>query len=154
MRPGRLFLGALLAFAVLAAPAAANQTITMKAGPFKLSSFATLRPKGIVRSASLNGYLLRMHARVVDAHGRPVTVQKVMLHHIVFINRGRFDGDRQQNCGARFGEPFYGPGEENETLRFPAGYGYRLRNHDKWLMQTMLMNHSFHSQRVWVQYTM
>ena len=154
MKAGRVLLGALVAFALAASPAAAERTIVMRAGPFKLSSFSTVRPKVIVRSAPVNGYLLRMHARVVDGSGHAVTVQKVMLHHIVFINRGRFDGDRQQNCGARFGEPFYGTGEENETLRFPSGYGYKLRKGDKWLMQTMLMNHSFHGQKVWVEYTM
>ena len=58
-----------------------------------------------------------------------------MLHHIVYKTRER----RDAVCGDT--QSFYGTGEENETLRFPPGYGYRVRRRDRWLTGWMLMNH-------------
>jgi hypothetical protein len=140
---------------VLVAPAAASEReLTYRDGPYDLGPFQTIRPKVIVRSPPMNGSLTHMTARLVDGAGRPVTVRRVMLHHIVFINRGRFAGDRRPKCGTRFGEPFYGTGEEGQSLDLPQGYGYRLRKGDKWKMQTMLMSHSSAPQRVFVEYSM
>jgi hypothetical protein len=146
----------LIALALLGAlsPAADAGTVTMKAGPYHLAGFETVRPKVIVRTPPVDGYITSMHARLVDRRGRAVTIQHVMLHHVVFLNRGRFAGDRKPKCGARFGEPFYGTGEENQALDLPSGYGYRTRPKDRWKMQTMLMSHSPKAHRVWVEYTM
>ena len=145
---------ALIALLGMAAPAQADRTISLKAGPYRLGGFETVRPKEIVRTPPVNGYITRMHARLVDAEGQPVTIRHVMLHHVVFLNRGRFAGDRKPKCGARFGEPFYGTGEENQALELPDGYGYRSRPDDLWKMQTMLMSHTPAPKRVWVEYTM
>jgi hypothetical protein len=146
--------GALLALLTLAAPAQADTTISLKAGPYRLAGFETIRPKEYVRTPPVDGFITRMHARLVDTNGRPVSIRHVMLHHVVFLNRGRFAGDRKPKCGARFGEPFYGTGEENQALDLPAGYGYRTRPEDLWKMQTMLMSHTPSAKRVWVKYTM
>ena len=155
MKAGRILVGSVLALLFAVAPAAAaERTITMKAGPFELGPFQTLKPKIIVKSPKVDGYITWMHAKLVDARGEDVLIQRVMLHHVVFLNRGRFAGDRESKCGARFGEPFYGTGEENQALLLPAGYGYRNRIGDKWKMQTMLMSHNNQPQRVYVQYTM
>ncbi len=158
---GRKTMVATLAAAVLgcwgaaAGPAAAvERTVTMRHGPVTMGSFATERPKVIVRAPRVNGYITQMHARLVDARNRPITIQQVMLHHVVFLNQGRFPGDRKSRCGARFGEPFYGTGEENQSLDLPRGYGYRVRRGDKWKMQTMLMSHQARVQKVYVQYRM
>ena len=96
----------------------------------------------IVRTPEQDGYITRMHARLVDRAGARVSIRSVMLHHVVFLNRGRFAGDREPKCGARFGEAFYGTGEENQSLDLPPGYGYRTRPKDRWKMQTMLMSHT------------
>ena len=146
--------GVLLALLLPAAPAHAEWTVSMKAGPYTLAGFQTVRPKELVDTPPVDGYITRMHARLVDGRGRPVSVQHVMLHHVVFLNHGRFEGDRKPKCGARFGEPFYGTGEEHQALELPAGYGYRTRPKDLWKMQTMLMSHTPSTRRVWVQYTM
>src|SRR5215213_2037572 len=147
--------GALVAlFLAMAAPAQADRTISLKAGPYRLSGFETVRPKELVRTPPVDGYITRMHARLVDSNGRPVSIRRVMLHHVVFLNRGRFAGDRKPKCGTRFGEPFYGTGEENQSLELPDGYGYRTRPKDVWKMQTMLMSHTPSARRVWVEYTM
>ena len=51
-----------------------------------------------------------------------------MLHHVFFVNHGRFRGDRRAgDCRTRNGETFYGTGEEDQAVELPAGYGYRLR---------------------------
>jgi plastocyanin len=152
----KLLAGALFTIALLAAaPAqAADRTIVYKVGPIKIGAFETVRPKVIVPSPKVDGYMTYMHARIVDEAGVPVTIQKVMLHHVVFLNRGRFAGDRKAKCGARFGEPFYGTGEENQALELPAGYGYRVRPGDRWKMQTMFMSHSPQGRKVFLEYTM
>jgi hypothetical protein len=138
-----------------AAPAGARTiTVVKRYGPVEMGSFGTERPKVIVPAPQVNGYITHMHARLVDGRKRAVTIQQVMLHHVVFINRGRFAGDRKAKCGARFGEPFYGTGEENQSLDLPGGYGYRIRRGDRWKMQTMLMSHQARPQRVYVQYRM
>ena len=146
---------ALAAIGASAGPAAAGErTVTMRHGPVTMGSFATERPKVIVRAPKVNGYITHMHSRLVDARNRPITIQQVMLHHVVFLNQGRFPGDRKTRCGARFGEPFYGTGEENQSLDLPEGYGYRIRRGDRWKMQTMLMSHQARTQKVYVQYRM
>jgi predicted amidohydrolase YtcJ len=145
----------LLLSGLAAGPAdAAERTMTMRAGPYTVGGFNTERPKVLVRSPRVNGYITHMHSRLVDRRGRPVTIQRVMLHHVVFLNQGRFPGDRKTRCGARFGEAFYGTGEENQSLDLPAGYGYRIRPGDRWKMQTMLMSHQAQTQQVYVQYRM
>ena len=146
--------GALIALLATAAPAQADRTISLTAGPYRLGPFETVRPKEYVRTPSVDGYITRMHARLVDRNGRPVSIRHVMLHHVVFLNRGRFAGDRKPKCGARFGEPFYGTGEENQALELPDGFGYRSRPDDLWKMQTMLMSHTPAAKRVYVEYTM
>ena len=151
------FLAALVAGALLllAAPASARTlTVIKRYGPIEMGSFSTERPKVVVPAPQVDGYITEMHARLVDGRKRAVTIQQVMLHHVVFINRGRFAGDRKPKCGTRFGEPFYGTGEENQTLDLPSGYGYRIRRGDRWKMQTMLMSHQARSQRVYLQYRM
>ena len=133
---------------------AAQRTVVMHSQAFRIGAFETQRPKVIVRAPHFDGYITRMFARVVDASGRPVSIRRVMLHHVAFINRGRFPGDRKTYCGLRFGEAFYGTGEEKQSLRLPVGYGYRIRPRDKWRMQTMLMSHQNRSQSVRVEYRM
>ena len=142
-----------MALAMMAAPAQGAEVV-YRAGPFKVGGFETVRPKVIVPSPKVDGYITHMTAHLVDESGTPIDIQKVMLHHVVFLNRGRFAGDRKAKCGARFGEPFYGTGEENQALDLPAGYGYRTRRGDKWKMQTMLMSHSPKAAKVFVEYRM
>jgi plastocyanin len=152
----KLLAGVLLALTLLAAPAAqaADREVTYKVGPIGVGGFQTVRPKLIVPAPKVDGYVTYMHARLVDETGAPLNVQKVMLHHVVFLNRGRFAGDRKPKCGARFGEPFYGTGEENQALELPAGYGYRARRGDRWKMQAMFMSHSPQARKVFLEYTM
>ena len=151
----RIPLAALTALLLLVpAASAAEKTVVMRAGPYDLSGFQTLKPKVLVDVPKTDGHITYMFSRLVDGSGKPINIQRVMLHHVVFLNQGRFPGDRKTKCGARFGEPFYGTGEETQALDLPQGYGYRTRPGDKWKMQTMLMSHSPRPQRVYVEYRM
>ena len=74
-----------------------------------------------------------------------------MLHHVFFVNHGRFRGDRRAgDCRRRNGETFYGTGEEDQAIELPAGYGYRLRKRDRWRVGWMFMNHRHMRERVYL----
>jgi plastocyanin len=157
-RPGtaRLVIAA-AGFAAAPAPAeAALERVTVRQGPLVLRPYQvrfTDSSTRRVRAPRMDGFVVRMHARVVDARARPMPVRRVMLHHIVYKNAGRFRGDRRDGtCGGK-SESFYGTGEENATLRFPPGYGYRIRRRDRWLTGWMLMNHRNRRDRAYIEYT-
>ena len=80
-----------------------------------------------------------------------MTIRDVMLHHIVFHRKRH--ADIRGACTNRSAEPFYGTGEENQSLILPKGYGYRMRANDTWRMASMLMSHSERLMNVYIQYT-
>src|SRR3954471_5756291 len=138
---------------VLASPCAAHagtRTITMRYGPVTMGGFNVEFPKSVVRAPGIDGYVVGMHADLEDAHGRTVTIHDVMLHHTVFFQHQRAVG--LSGCAARRQEAFYGTGEENESLRLPAGYGYRTHPGSGWTMHAMLMSHSTRIVKVYVRY--
>ncbi|TML06443.1 MAG: hypothetical protein E6G41_07325 [Actinobacteria bacterium] len=147
-----LAIAAMTALAAGTASASA-QTITFRAGPFHINGFQTLLPKIRVRSPHMDGYITKMNATLHYGNGSRVSIRRVMLHHIVFLNDGRPNDEPVGSCKGRKGEPFYGTGEEREQLLLPKGYGYPVHRHDRWRMQTMLMSHSFEARNVYVQYT-
>ncbi|MCW3039187.1 MAG: hypothetical protein JWM31_1092 [Solirubrobacterales bacterium] len=139
-----------------ATASASQQTQSFRYGPIAMNGYETREPaEGVsVPSPPLDGYLTAMHAIVVDGAGRPVPQTQVMLHHAVFVNDGRFPGDRTSDyCGVRPREPFYGTAEEDSALRLPAGYGYPIHNRDRWRLRYMLMNHKAPHRQVYIRYT-
>jgi plastocyanin len=151
-RTGRAAGLALALLALLAAPAAAKRkTFTARYGPIAMGGFNVRFPAASLRPPRVSGFVVRMHARLVDRRGRPVTIRDVMLHHVIF-RRIRRPAHRLE-CTGPTGEAFYSTGEEDETLRFPRGYGYRLRRGDRWRLTAMLMSHSERVKLVYVQYT-
>ena len=124
--------------------------VTVRQGPLTVPPYGvrfTSRRTREVRAPRLDGWLVRMHARVVDAKGRPIPVREVMLHHVVYKNRSR----RDPVCAGA--ESFYGTGEENQTLRLPPGYGYRVRRRDRWSTGWMLMNHRDGMREAFIEYS-
>ena len=119
---------------LVAAPAQAKTTThTWRVGPVDMRGYATEQALEYTRAPRIDGYLTAMYARIVDAAGRPVPQERVMLHHVFFVNHGRFRGDRRAgDCRSRVGETFYGTGEEDQAIELPPGYGYRLRKRDRW----------------------
>lgn len=153
MRWARLVAVAAVALAALLLPAAAGaevRTFTLRSGPYQLGGYSTKTLRTSVPRPSLSGYVTKMHARLVDGRGRPVTVAKAMLHHVFFKN---LDVERVKDaCPKIPGETFYGTGEEDQALDLPDGYGYRLRKGDRWEMGAMLMGHRYRGHEVYVQY--
>jgi plastocyanin len=148
--------GLLVLFVLLpATPAEAKtSTHTWRVGPVDMRAYATEQALQDTRAPRMSGYLTAMYARIVDAAGNPVPQERVMLHHVFFVNHGRFRGDRRAgDCRTRNGETFYGTGEEDQAIELPAGYGYRLRERDRWRVGWMFMNHRHVRERVYLQYT-
>jgi hypothetical protein len=140
---------AVISLLVAVAPAhAATKRLTLRAGPFNVNGFQTVWPSATVDNTGLNGYITKMDAELVDARGRRVLINKVMLHHVVFIDSAR----HYNSCPGRKGTPFFGTGEENEKLVLPAGYGYRTHKHDSWRMVAMFMSHHLQAKTVYLQY--
>jgi plastocyanin len=140
---------------LMAAPAAdaATRTYNFRVGPVDLNGYATEQALQRAPGPKLGGFVTAMHARLVDAKGRPVPQERVMLHHVFFVNHGRFRGDRRAgDCRSRNGETFYGTGEEDQAVELPAGYGYRLRKGDRWRVGWMFMNHRPSRDRVYLAY--
>ena len=151
----------------LAAPAmAAPKTQTFRYGPVsvgpyevKQSDFSLNVPKPVE-----DGYITGMEVDIVDANGKPVPIQRLMLHHIVFSNIGPTFGSKRDNtCNSITGldsktrfpnvaERFYAAGEERAKLRLPKGYGYSSKGADKWALTFMMMNHKSRTDRAFIQY--
>jgi plastocyanin len=146
-----------LALLVPAVPAGAEiKTVTVRQGPFTLNPYEvryTSHKTKEVKAPGLDGYLIGMHSRLVDVKGNPMPVQRLMLHHIVYKDAGRYPGERTDPvCGGR-SESFYGTGEENESLQLPPHYGYRIRKGDHWWTGWMLMNHKNRRETGYIEYT-
>jgi plastocyanin len=139
-----------LAFALVGAgPAsAATRHLTLRTGPFMVQGFQTIWPTAAVHNAGVDGYVTRMDAELVDRRGHAVRINKVMLHHVVFIDGGR----RYNACPGRRGTPFFGTGEENERLVLPPGYGYRTHRSDHWRLVAMFMSHQLQAKTVYLRY--
>src|SRR3954464_15046665 len=112
------------------APSAAGPTHVQRYGPFDMGAFNVRYISTVVRPPERAGYVVGLHARLVDAHGRPVTIRDVMLHHAVFRRIGT--PENPPECTSTTGEAFYSTGEEDQRLVFPRGYGYRVRPDDRW----------------------
>jgi plastocyanin len=145
----RPLLAALAAMAALPAYAgAAPVTKTFTYGPVSVDGYAVKQTitANIKRPAG-SGFITHMAADVIDPKtGRQVPINRIMLHHILFLNLG--NGSRPPNVG----DAFYGDGEERAKLDLPAGYGYPVAADDRWAMVWMLMNHRLRADSVLIRY--
>jgi plastocyanin len=162
-------IGLLLVVGLLAqaSPAAAGaQQVTLRYGPIHLSPYELKRGDVTygVPTPQRDGFITAMEAEVVDGAGRPVPIQRVMLHHVVFLNAGARLGERRDPTCDRYtlfdsesqlpalAERFFGVGEEREKLILPPGHGYPVRAADRWAMTWMLMSHRSRRDTVYIQY--
>jgi plastocyanin len=147
---------ALVAAAIPAGAEAKLKTVTVRQGPFSVGPYQVryTDPKARgVRPPRLNGYIVRMRARVVDKRGRRIPVRRLMLHHVLYKNLGRFKDDRSPGICGETKQSFFGTGEENQALKLPEGYGYRIHRRDHWHISWMLMNHRNRRANAYIQYT-
>ena len=149
----------LVVTAVLAAasPAgAATKTYTMRSEAFRVNGFETVVPKVWVKAPEVDGYITKFDAYLVDdeaPRGKKFSLRRVMMHHVVFINTGAEGRPPERtSCPGRKGQPFWGSGEETQRLVLPKGYGYKIRDDDRWRMETMLMSHGIRSERLRIEY--
>ena len=108
----------------------------------------------------VDGFITGMSADVVDADGKQVPINRIMLHHIVFQKLGvrsstcdnftLFDGRTKLPALA---DSFYFAGEERNELVLPPGYGYPIAKNDRWTMVWMLMNHRPKPDPVFIRWT-
>ena len=162
----RILTGVLIGGCLLALPAnasAATRTTSVSVGPVTVGGYQVKygflgapRPPG-------SGFITRMEVDVVDGPGadaKQVPINRLMLHHIVFVNLARRDG----TCGTFTGfdsasrlpgaERFYGAGEERAKLLLPSGYGYRFSPAEPWGLTYMFMNHRNRVDKAWIRYRM
>jgi plastocyanin len=136
-------------------------------GPVTVAPFQVLTKELVfsVPKPDVDGFVTSMKVDVVDANGGRVPINRLMLHHIVFLNFGKSFGEkRDPTCDDSFeawntmsalpnaAERFYGAGEERAEMQLPDGYGYPLSKQDTWLMTYMFMNHRSVTDTAYVEY--
>ncbi|MBJ7330992.1 MAG: hypothetical protein JHC95_13925 [Solirubrobacteraceae bacterium] len=161
-------LGIAVAALMLFASSAAAKTITktFKYGPINVAGYEVKQTEVDFDAPEpeMDGFVTRMETDVVDKKGRPVPIDRLMLHHIVFHNFGPTVGAKRDNTCSRFtmlnsttvipavSERFYGAGEERQKLVLPPGYGYKTSKKDDWMATWMLMNHRKQNDSAYIQY--
>ncbi len=140
---------------------AAESTRTVRYGPFTIPAGTQADPGMIhnqlrlgVSRPCLDCYITSMTPDLVYADGTRATLATgAMLHHAVWTSQWRADA----TCGNQWlglaGERFFASGDERTAIRFPTGYGYRVRWYDSWNMLVDLMNHTAAAQTVYVKVT-
>jgi hypothetical protein len=150
LRP--IILSTLLALAALAAPGHAQaqvkaqpsstgpQHLRFRFGPVRIKpgqntiSFDATRQRPRV-----DGYITSFKPNLVRADGKPPPVDVIHLHHAVWLVNLR---------------PTWAAGEEKTAMRLPAGFGWRYRTKDRWILNHMIHNLTPNDDRVWVTWDM
>lgn len=146
-----------------AAPAvAAEQTKTFRM-PVEVAGYQVKQEYSFnVERPKVDGYITGMSVDVVDADGTPVSIKRLMLHHVVF---SAVTGRQNPACPQFTSwdsktklpglvEHIYAAGEERNVLSLPKGYGVKLDPADDkpWIMTWMLMNHRQTRDRAFIQW--
>ena len=134
---GRLVLPCLLFFALLA-PAAQAETLKYRFGPIHISpgrndivfELNDQRPP-------VDGWITGFKPNLIYTDGRVPRVDVVHLHHGVWLMNGA---------------PEFAAGEEKTEIRAPAGYGWRYRTSDSWVMNHMIHNLTPSAADVYITY--
>ena len=151
-----------MALVGLGSAQAATSTKTVRYGPFTIPAATDMGP-GMIHNKLLFGvarpcvdcYITSFTPDLVYGDGTTANMDTgPMLHHAVFTSQWRPDATCAGSWLGLAGERFFGSGNERTAIKFPAGYGYRVRYYDSWNLLVDLMNHSTaSSQTVYVQVT-
>ncbi len=119
-----------------------------RAGPY-----AVLRQNDLAKPPPVRGSIVAMDARLVEANGREIPQNVLMLHHLLFTNGGPDGRRRDAACPERHvNERFYGTSEELRPMTFPRGYGYPTDPGDRWRSIWMVMNHTQRIIKSYIEY--
>jgi Stress up-regulated Nod 19 len=142
---------------------AATSTKTVRYGPFTIPAATSTTDPAMIHNKLLFGvarpcvdcYITSFTPDLVYADGTKATMETgPMLHHAVFTSQWRPDATCSNSWLGLAGERFFGSGNERTAIKFPAGYGYRVRYYDSWNLLVDLMNHATTSSKtVYVQVT-
>jgi plastocyanin len=148
-----------IACALVSPPAAsATETTYTYDYPITVGGYEVLQSAAYpIQHPNVTGSITKMSVDIVDDDGTPVPINRLMLHHIVFINLWHPD----TTCGSFLywdnissfpsRERFYAAGEERAKLALPPGYGYRTEG-EPWAMIYMVMNHRSTVDHANIQY--
>jgi hypothetical protein len=107
-----------------------------------------------VQRPCIDCYITSFKPDLVYGDGTRATMETgAMLHHAVMTSQFRGDATCGNNWLGLAGERFFASGNERTAIKFPAGYGYRVRWYDAWHMLAELMNHTTSAKTVYVQVT-
>jgi plastocyanin len=134
MRP---MIAALLA--LLLAPAAASaETLSYRFGPIQVGpgqNTIELEPNQL--KPPVDGWITGFKPNLTYADGEVPRVDVVHLHHGVWVSNF---------------QPLFAAGEEKTRFQAPAGYGWRYRTSDQWLMNHMIHNLTPDPATVYIDY--
>jgi len=152
-------------------PVGPNQTTytcnvsTGTIGGYEVRQWITGVPNPLHSAGIPDAYITHMETDVVDdSTGAPVPIQRLMLHHIVFINanqqdatcagQGYFGFDNRKDFGSSYApQRFYAAGEERAKMSLPAGYGLPSKGNDTWAVVAMVMNHRSVPDHAYIHYS-
>jgi hypothetical protein len=148
------------AFTLVAGPTAASaaeQTVTVRYGPWTIPAGTMEQPGEIMNSLSAANKpcgscdIIGEKPDLVYADGSTANMDTgPMLHHFVIGNLAA----RDIVCPAQpMGDRLWASGDERTDKEFPPGYGVAVRNIDRWVMLTDLMNFSSAPKTVYISIT-
>ncbi|MFD0690433.1 hypothetical protein [Actinomadura fibrosa] len=142
-----------------AAPAAApaTQTVTVRYGPWTIPGGSMDRPGELSNRLSAAAKpcsscdVVGEKPDLVYADGTSATMETgPMLHHFVI---GNLSG-RDAVCPLTpLGDRLWASGDERTDKELPSGYGVAVKNSDRWVMLTDLMNYSSEPKTVYISIT-
>ncbi|MGH2725420.1 MAG: hypothetical protein ACRDKS_00425, partial [Actinomycetota bacterium] len=95
-----------------------------------------------IQKPAYDGYIVRFRPDLVDATGKPPSIEEIHLHHATWLN-----------VYPQYGSgPFFAAGEEKTIATFPPGYGMHVGATDTWLLLYMVHNAIQTPRPVWITY--
>jgi plastocyanin len=132
----RLVLASLLF--LLLAPAARAETLSYRFGPIKVApgqNTIELAPNQL--KPPVDGWITGFKPNLTYADGEVPRVDVIHLHHGVWLSNGQV---------------LFAAGEEKTTIQAPAGFGWRYRARDNWIMNHMIHNLTPNAAEVYIDY--
>ena len=141
MKISGLSLGVILLLLMTASPAAAQdgvQTLKFRFGPIKIAPGQNnIVFEGDDLKPPVDGWIVGFRPNLERRDGSIAPVDVIHLHHAVWLVNGA---------------PTWAAGEEKTELRAPAGYGWRQRTTDRWVLNHMIHNLTPNPDEVYVTY--